>query len=93
MDKFSLIKRVTQKLARRGYTYDKLAENKKPLSEEERSKVHNLKAEWSDGRSAIFKSVIKGKNYYVTYTHRAFQYSPKLETACKMFHEFIKDTA
>lgn len=81
------------KLARVGFSYPRLNDNKVKLTEEERDKVHKLKAEWSDGRSAIFKAVIDGKSYYVTHTHRAFQYSPKLETACKMFHTFIKDTA
>lgn len=93
MNKNALIEKVIEKLGRGGFTYKKLNDNKVNLTKEEREKVKKLKAEWSDERSAIFKSVINGKPYYVTHTHRAFQYSPKLEEACKMFHDFIKDTA
>lgn len=88
-----LIEKIIKKLAGTNISCSKLKENKVNLTKEERAKVKKLKAEWSDGRSAIFKSLIKGKTYFVVSTHRAYTYSPKLEEACKKFHDFIKDTA
>jgi len=93
MNRKAIIQKVIFKLGSKGLNYDTLNKNKVNLTKEEREKVKKLKAEWSDDRSAIFKSIVKGKPYYVTHTHRAFQYSPKLETACNMFHNFIKSTA
>jgi len=70
-----------------------LKKNKVTLSKDEREEVKKLKAEWSDKRSAIFKAVIKGKTWYVTHTHRAYQCAPTIKGAAKKFHDFIKETA
>ena len=94
MDRKILIKKVALRLSGKGFDIQTLKKHRVNLTEEERAKVKKLKGEWdSDKRSAIMKSMINGKPYYVTYTHRAFNYSPKLEIACKMFNDFIKDTA
>lgn len=92
MSKKRIVAKVLIKLGK-GFPFSKLKDNKVNLSKEEREQVAKNKAEWSDGRAAIFKSLINNKPYYVTHTHRAFKYSPKLEEACKMFHNFIKETA
>lgn len=93
VSKSVIVSKVMLKLGGGGFTYSKLKDNKVNLTPDEREKVKKLKAEWSDGRSAIFKSIINNKSYYVTHTHRAFQYSPTIEGTAKMFHNFIKDTA
>jgi len=73
--------------------FNSLKDNKKPLSKEERDIVKQGKAEWSDGRSAVWKSVNKkGKKTFVSNTHRAYNTAPTLKGIIKKFHEFIKST-
>jgi len=93
--KEKIVKKVISKLieSKKFITMKVLTENKLNLNPEEREKVKKLKAEWSDGRSAVFKSKVRGKFYYVVHTHRSYDYSPSLETACRQFHDHIKDTA
>lgn len=73
--------------------FEKLKKHKVDLSKDERATVKEKGAEWSDDRSAVFKSVIDGKSYYTTHTHRAYNCCPTLAGACERFHSFIKGTA
>lgn len=70
-----------------------LNKNKVNLTAEERKAVKDGKAEWSDDRSAVFKSVVNGKSWYVTHTHRAFNVRPTVKGAISRFHRFIKSTS
>lgn len=76
-----------------GIAFDKLKKNKVNLTNDERQVVKDGGAEWSDGRSAIMKSVINGEEYFTTYTHRAYNCCKTLKEAIKRFHVFIKETA
>ena len=75
--------------------FEKLKRNKVKLSDEERAKVAAAKAEWSDGNSAVWKSVCpeSGKTTYVTHTHRCYQTADSVEGACNKFHKVVKGTA
>jgi hypothetical protein len=73
--------------------FEKLKDNKVNLSDEERAEVEKGGAEWSDGRSAVMKSVIGDKTYFTTYTHRAYNCCKTLAQAIERFHAFIKGTA
>ncbi len=75
--------------------FKKLQKNKKPLTDEERALVRKRKALWSNGNSAVWKSVDPktGKTTYVTHTHRAYNTAPTLKGAISRFHNFIKSTA
>jgi hypothetical protein len=75
-----------------------LKKNKKPLTPEERKIVMNSKAVWHHGSNgeatpAVWKATIKGKTWYVTNTHRAYQAKPTLKGAINAYHKFIKSTA
>lgn len=75
-------------------SYQVLKTNKTPLTKEERSQVKKGKAEWSDGRSAVWKSKdSKGNIMFVTNTHRAYNTAKTLKGAMSRFHNFIKGTA
>lgn len=75
-----------------------LKKNKVKLTDEERELVMSRGAVWHMGNhngkpsSAIWKSVVNGKTWYVCNTHRAYQCKPTLKGAIKAF-EFIETTA
>jgi hypothetical protein len=79
--------------------FQKLKDNEKPLTPEERKQVIDSKAVWHmNGKSislAVWKSVDPktGKVTYVTHTHRAYNTAPTLKGAISRFHKFIKSTA
>ena len=75
--------------------FEKLKDNQVNLTADERKVVKDRKAEWSDGRSAIWKSVNPKTNTttYITHTHRAYNTASTLVGACNRFHNFIKGTA
>jgi len=79
--------------------FQKLKENKKPLTPEEHALVMQRKAVWHHGPNgeetpAVWKSVDKdGKVTFVTNTHRAYNARPTLKAAIKRYHDFIKGTA
>ena len=75
--------------------FQKLRDNQVQLTAEEKALVKEKKAVWSDGRSAVWKSVNpKTKEVtYVTHTHRAYNTAPTLKGIIGRFHDFIKGTA
>lgn len=79
--------------------FQKLEDNKVPLTDEERRIVMDRKAIWHHGSNgeetpAVWKSVDdKGKTTYVTHTHRAYNKAPTLKGAIGKYHSFIKGTA
>lgn len=79
--------------------FERLKDNKIPLTDEERKKVMDAEAVWhfSPGNKptpAVWKSKNSaGKITYVTNTHRAYQDRPTLKGAISIFHSFIKSTA
>lgn len=79
--------------------FERLKDNKKPLTDEERDEVMKDDAVWHHGPGgkpspAVWKSVNKnGDVTYVTNTHRAWQSAKTLKSAINKFHGFIKSTA
>jgi len=88
--------------------FDKLEDNKVPLTDEERKKVFEKDAVWHYGYSknpitgkkekkvsAVWKSKDKktGKVTYVTHTHRAYNTAPTLKGIISRYHNFIKGTS
>ena len=70
-----------------------LKKHRKPLDSAERSRVEASKAVWSDGAPGVWKSVINGKTWYVSNTHRAYQANKDLKTACKSFIEIVEPSS
>lgn len=79
--------------------FQKLQDNKVPLSQEEREECMKRKAVWhhapGGGPSpAVWKSKGRtGKMTYITNTHRAYNTAPTLKGAIARYHNFIKGTA
>ena len=79
--------------------FEVLKENKIPLTEEERQECLDSKATWNFAPTgkpcpAVWKGKdSKGKLWYVTNTHRAWQKAPSLKGAIRKYHDFIKGTA
>ncbi len=75
-----------------------LKKNKVKLTDEERSEVMAAEATWNHGPGgeptpAVWKAEVKGKTWYVTNTHRAYNVCPTLKGAISRYHKFIKSTA
>ncbi len=80
--------------------FQKLRDNKVPLTEEERDLVMKREAVWHHGPNgeatpAVWKSINKktGKATFVTHTHRAYNTAPTVKGAIIRYHKFIKGTA
>ena len=87
-------------VAGRGPKFDVLKKHKVALTPEERALVMARKATWHHGPpdgngpcAAVWKSIVNGKTWYVTHTHRAYNVTPTLKGTIKRFHDFIKGTA
>lgn len=87
--------------------YERLEDNKVPLTDEERKECFKQDALWSYASSispltgkkvqkvcAVWKSKDKdGKITYVTATHRAYNTAKSLQAIINKYHNFIKGTA
>jgi len=80
--------------------FQKLEDDKVPLTDEERKKVMDADATWNHGPNgapspAVWKSKNPktGKVTFVTNTHRAYNTAPTLKGAIGRYHKFIKGTA
>ena len=89
-----------EKIAKKKSKFEKLKDNKVPLTPEERSLVMQRKAVWHyepnrEETPAVWKSINpKTKEVsYITNTHRAYQVRPTVEGAISIYHKFIKGTA
>lgn len=95
----SLHDRLTEAYdGRKGPKFKALKKGKVPLDPEERKLCMDRKAVWHHGpggaeTAAVWKSVIGGKTWYVTNTHRAMNVTPTLKGTIRQFHDFIKGTA
>ena len=74
-----------------------LKDNRVELEPSERKEVMRRKAVWHHGPGgkespAVWKSVVRGKTYYVCNTHRAAAVKPTLKAAIRAF-DFIKTTS
>lgn len=82
-----------------GYDFKSLKKRKVPLTKEEREECLKKKAVWNFSHldkptPAVWHSKdSKGKDVYVTNTHRAFNTAPTLAGAIDRYHKFIKGTA
>lgn len=75
-----------------------LKSGKIELTDDERTHVMRKKAVWHHGKNgkaspAVWKSIVDGKTYFVTNTHRAYNVAPTLQGAVGRYHSFIKGTA
>jgi hypothetical protein len=91
-----------KKLIEEKSKFQKLKDNKIPLTPEERSECMKRKAVWHFGidrkrkpTPAVWKSINPKTNEvtYITNTHRAYNTAPTLKGAIGRFHKFIKSTA
>lgn len=87
--------------------FEKLQDNKIPLTDEERKECFKQDATWGYASSidpntgkkvqkvcAIWKSKNKdGKITYISHTHRSYNTAKSLQAAINKFHNFIKSTA
>lgn len=81
--------------------FQKLEDNKTPLTDEERTECLKRGAVWNNHPNpkynpvpAVWKSVDKqSKVTYITNTHRAYNTAPSLKGAIGKYHSFIKGTA
>lgn len=83
---------------RSGPNWKVLKKGQVKLDPEERALVMKRKAVWhmnGDNKpsSAVWKSKVNGKPWYVTHTHRAFNVTPTLKGTISRFHNFIKGTS
>lgn len=81
----------------KGPKFKVLREGRVNLDPEERALVMKRKAVWhmngGGPSSAVFKSNVKGKTWYTTHTHRAYNVTPTLKGTINRFHKFIKGTS
>lgn len=82
---------------RSGPKWKALKKGRVKLTPEERKKVMDAKAVWHFNGGApspaVGKSVVDGKTWYETHTHRAVNVRPTLAGAISRYHKFIKSTA
>ncbi len=81
----------------KGPKFKVLRKGQVKLDPEERALVMKRKAVWhmngGGPTSAVFKSVVNGKTWYTTHTHRAYNVTPTLKGTINRYHAFIKSTA
>ena len=90
---------ITDPLNEAKSKFDKLQDNKIPLTDKERETVMDKKATWNHGKNgkpspAVWKSKNKkGDITYITHTHRAYNTAKSLGAAINKYHNFIKGTS
>jgi len=84
----------------KGPKFKVLKRFKVPLSPEERALVMARGATWNNHPDpkknpipAVWKSIVNGKTWYVTNTHRAYNVTPTLKGTINRYHAYIKGTA
>lgn len=82
----------------KGPNFKALKAGKVNLTPEEREEVMSRKAVWHHApkggeSSAVWKSIVNGKTWYVTHTHRAYNLTKTLKGTIGRFHDFIKGTS
>jgi hypothetical protein len=75
-----------------------LKDNQVPLTDEERAKALKAKVTWHKGphgepTCALKKSVVRGKTYYWSNTHRCYQCASTLKKAIQDFHRVVAPSA
>lgn len=75
-----------------------LKKHRVTLTDEERKTVMDADAVWHLGKDgnaspAVWKSIINGKTWYVTNTHRLYQCKASLKGAITAYHKVVKQTA
>lgn len=79
--------------------FSDLKAGKVKLTDDERTTVMRKKAVWHMGHDkgkptpAVWKSIVDGKTFYVTNTHRAYNVASTVQGAINRYHAFIKSTA
>lgn len=83
-------------LESKGPEFKTLEKNKVDLTDEERKQVIDADAVWNINdrpTAAVWKSIVNGKTWYVTNTHRCFQSAQTLKGAIGKYHRVVKGTA
>jgi hypothetical protein len=70
-----------------------LKKHRQILDDEEKSKAKKAKAVWGDGNVGVWKSVVNGKTWYVSNTHRLYRTSKTLDGIIDEFHNNVKETS
>ena len=74
-----------------------LKDNRVELDDKERKEVMRRKAVWHPGNKdkpvpAVWKSIVRGRTYFVCNTHRCFRVARSVKRAIKNF-DYVKTTA
>jgi len=92
-----LNKLATYKSPKDAPDFKTMKANRVKLTPEERALVMERKAVWHFNHAgpspAVWKSVVNGKAWFVTNTHRAYNVCPTVNGAIGRYHAFIKSTA
>lgn len=75
-----------------------LKDHQKPLSDAERSQVMKARAVWHFGDDggpspAVKKSVVRGRTYFWSTTHRCYHAASTLKQAIRDFHKIVEPSA